>query len=149
MNSSFVAISTLIKRDIGEKCLINVLMNISAQALRDYLKCANIYKGNSSKQKTDLIEMNVYWCITEKLNKDETEDISTKQANQILSKNEIIVKSLPRYGNAELKKKEIKPYIKEKTFIKVWLIPNKKYTVQHRCLLRIILKIRKKKRYQK
>ena len=60
MNSSFVAISTLIKRDIGEKCLINVLMNISAQALRDYLKCANIYKGNSSKQKTDLIEMNVY-----------------------------------------------------------------------------------------
>ena len=80
MNSSFVAISTLIKRDIGEKCLINVLMNISAQALRDYLKCANIYKGNSSKQKTDLIEMNVYWCITEKLNKDETEDISTKQA---------------------------------------------------------------------
>ena len=80
MNSSFVAISTLIKRDIGEKCLINVLMNISAQALRDYLKCANIYKGNSSKQKNDLIEMNVYWCITEKLNKDETEDISTKQA---------------------------------------------------------------------
>ena len=80
MNSSFVAISTLIKRDIGEKCLINVLMNISAQALRDYLKCANIYKGNSSKQKTDLIEMNVYWCITEKLNKDEIEDISTKQA---------------------------------------------------------------------
>ena len=80
MNSSFVAISTLIKRDIGEKCLINVLMNISAQALRDYLKCANIYKGNSSKQKNDLIEMNVYWCITEKLNKDEIEDISTKQA---------------------------------------------------------------------
>ena len=55
-------------------------MNISAQALRDYLKCANIYKGNSSKQKNDLIEMNVYWCITEKLNKDEIEDISTKQA---------------------------------------------------------------------
>ena len=60
MNSSFAAISTLIKRDIGEKCLINFLMNISAQALRDYLKYANIYKGNSSKQKTDLIEMNVY-----------------------------------------------------------------------------------------
>ena len=39
--------------------------------------------------------------------------------NQILSKNEIIVKSLPGYGNAKLKKKEIKPYIKEKTFIKV------------------------------
>ena len=27
------------------------------------------------------------------------------------------VKSLPGYGNAELKKKKIKPYIKEKPFI--------------------------------
>ena len=43
MNSSFVAISTLIKNNIGEKCLINFLMNISAQALRDYLECANIF----------------------------------------------------------------------------------------------------------
>ena len=42
MNSSFVTISTLIKINIGEKCLINLLMNISAQALRDYLECANI-----------------------------------------------------------------------------------------------------------
>ena len=47
------------------------------------------------------------------------EDISTKQANQILSKNKIIVKSLRGYGNAELKKHEIKPYVKEKPFIKV------------------------------
>ena len=43
MNSSFVAISTLIKNNIGEKFLINFLMNISAQALRDYLECANIF----------------------------------------------------------------------------------------------------------
>ena len=62
MNSSFAAISTLIKSDIGEKCLINFLMNISAQALRDYLECANIYKGTSPKKKTDLIEMIVYGC---------------------------------------------------------------------------------------
>ena len=81
MNSSFAAISTLIKSDIGEKCLINFLMNISAQALRDYLECANIYKGTSPKKKTDLIEMIVYRCITEKLNKNGLEDISTKQAN--------------------------------------------------------------------
>ena len=81
MNSSFVTISTLIKSDIGEKCLINFLMNISGQALRDYLECANIYKGASPKKKTDLIEMIVYRCITEKLNKNGLEDISTKQAN--------------------------------------------------------------------
>ena len=92
MNSSFVAISTLIKNYIGEKCLINFLMNISVQALRDYLECASIYKGNSSNKKTDFIEMIVYGCITDKLNKEQT---STKQANQILSKNKIIVKSLP------------------------------------------------------
>ena len=92
MNSSFVAISTLIKNYIGEKCLINFLMNISVQALRDYLECASIYKGNSSNKKTDFIEIIVYGCITDKLNKEHT---STKQANQILSKNKIIVKSLP------------------------------------------------------
>ena len=112
MNSSFVAISTLIKNNIGEKCLINFLMNISAQALRDYLECANIYKGNSSKKKTDLIEMILYGCITDKLNKKVIEDISAKQANQILNKNKIIVKSLPGYGNVELKKNELKPYVK-------------------------------------
>ena len=39
--------------------------------------------------------MIVYGCITDKLNKEVTEDISTKRANQILSKNKIIVKSLP------------------------------------------------------
>ena len=31
----------------------------------------------------------------------------------------VTIKSLPGYGNAELKKKEIKPYVKEKPFIKV------------------------------
>ena len=101
-------------------------MKISAQAWRDYLECTNIYKGDSSKKKTDLIEIIVYGCITNKLNKEVMEDISTKQANQILSKNKIIVKSLRGYGNAELKKHEIKPYVKEKPFIKVWLMLNKK-----------------------
>ena len=119
MNSSFVAISTLVKSDIGEKCLINILMNISTQGLKDYLKSANIYKGNASKKKTDLVEMIVYGCITDKLNKKVLEDISTKQPNQILNKSKITLKSLPGHGNAELKKKDIKPSIKEKPFIKV------------------------------
>ena len=50
MNSAIFAISTLVKSNIGERCLINILMNISAPALRDYLKLANIYTGNSSKK---------------------------------------------------------------------------------------------------
>ena len=118
-NSSFVAISTLMKSDIGQKCLVNFLMNISTQAFRDYLKYANIDKGNASKKKTHLIEMIVYGCITDKLNKGGIEDISTKQANQILNKSNMSVKSLPGYGNAELNKKNIKPYAKEKPFIKI------------------------------
>ena len=83
-------------------------MNISTESLRDYLKCANIYKGNTSKKKTDLIEMIAYGCITDKLNKEGVRDISTKQANQILNKSNIVVKSLPGYGNAELKREDIK-----------------------------------------
>ena len=98
MNSSFVAISALIKSDIGEKCLVNFIVNISTQALRDYLKSANIYKGDASKKKTNLIEMIVYGCITNTLNKEGIENISTKQANQVLNKSNISVKSLPGYG---------------------------------------------------
>ena len=113
MNSAFVVISKLVKSDIAEKCLTNFLMNVSTQALRDYLECAKICKGNSTKKITDVIEMIIYGCITEKLNKNGLEDISTKKANLILNKSNIAVKSLPGYGNAELKKKEIKPYIKE------------------------------------
>ena len=97
MNSAFVVIRTLVKSNIGEKCLINFLMNVSAQALRDYLECANIYKGASPKKKTDLIEMIIYGCITEQSDKKEIEDISMKQANQILNKNNITAKSLPGY----------------------------------------------------
>ena len=69
MNSTFAVISTLVKSNMGEKCLINFLMNVSTKALRDYLECANIYKGTSPKKKTDLIEMIIYGCITEKLDK--------------------------------------------------------------------------------
>ena len=107
MNSSLVAIATLIRGNIGERCLINILMNISTPALRDYLKLANISKGNSSKKKTNLVEMIVYGCITNKLNKNEIDDISIKETNKILKEKEIILKSLPGYGNAELKKKVI------------------------------------------
>ena len=105
MNSAFVLISTLMKSNIGEKCLINFWAIVSAQALRDYLECTNIFKETSPKKKTDLAEMIVYGCITEKLNKKELEDISTKQVNQILNKNNIIIKSLPGYGECLIKKK--------------------------------------------
>ena len=69
MNSSFVAISILVKSNITERCLINTLMNISSQSFRAYLKLASIYDGNSNKKKTDLVEMIVYGCMINKLNK--------------------------------------------------------------------------------
>ena len=34
MNSSFVAINTLVKSNIGEQCLTNILMNKSTQLFR-------------------------------------------------------------------------------------------------------------------
>ena len=118
MNSTFAAISTLIKSNIEEKCLINVLMNVSTKGLKD-LECASSYRGTSPKKKTDLIEMIVYGCMTGTLNKKDLEDISKKQTKQILNKNSITINSLPGHGNLGLKKKEIKPCVKEKTFIKV------------------------------
>ena len=84
MNSSFVAIATLVKSNVGESCLINILMNISSEALRYYLECGKIYKDASSKKKTDLIELIVYGCITDEINKLRAEDISKKEANQTL-----------------------------------------------------------------
>ena len=71
MNSSLVAISTLIKSNIGEKCLASFLMNISNQGMRDYLGLANIYRGDAIKKKTDLIEMIIYGCTINKLEKKE------------------------------------------------------------------------------
>ena len=84
-------------------------MNVSNQGLRDYLKLANMYKGDAVKKKTDPIEMIIYGCITNKLNKEKIEDISAKHTNQLLKRNGIILKSLTGYGNAGLKKKDMKP----------------------------------------
>ena len=111
MNSTFVMISMLVKSNTGERCLINVLMNITSQALENYLDMANIYSGKSSKKKTQLTEMIVYGCITNTINRNDIKDISTKELNRLLK--EILVKSLPDHGNKGLKKRNIdKPSIK-------------------------------------
>ena len=75
MNSKFAVMSTLVKSNIEEKCLIKFLMNVSTKGLKDYLECASIYKGTSPKKKTGLIEMIVYWFMTGTLNKKDVEDI--------------------------------------------------------------------------
>ena len=84
MNSSFVAISILTNRRLNKKYLIDILMNMSSEALQGYLELANIYKGNSPQKKTNLIEMIVYGCITDKLNKNDIKDISRKELNEVL-----------------------------------------------------------------
>ena len=81
--------------------------------LRDYLKFANTYTGNSSKKKTSLVQMIVYGHITNTLEKNKIEDISIKEANKIM------LRSLPGYGNAELKKKDIVPFENCKLSIRV------------------------------
>ena len=77
---SFVSIATLVKSNLGEKCLKNVLKNISTKALSDYLECAKLYKGASSKKKTNLAEMIVYGHITNQINKMNPVDISKLNA---------------------------------------------------------------------
>ena len=47
MNSTFVVISTLVKSNMKEKCLIKFLMNVSTKGFKDYLECASIYQGTS------------------------------------------------------------------------------------------------------
>ena len=91
-------------------------MGVSTKGLKDYLECASIYKGTSRKKKTDLVEKIVYGYMSGTLNKKDIEDITIKEAKQILNKNNIVVDSIPGYGNMGLKKKEIKSQIKEKTY---------------------------------
>ena len=114
MNSSFVGISILVKSNISERYLVNILMNISSQSLKSYLKLANIYDGVSSKKKTDLIEMIVYGYMNGKLRKVRIEDISINKANKILSDKNISIKSLPGYGNLAMRKKDIVTNVNDK-----------------------------------
>ena len=113
MNSSFVAIGVLVKSNLTERCLINALMNISSQSLRAYSTLASIYDGNSNKKKTDLVEMIVYGCMINKLNKEPIKDISIIRAHNILKEHDISIKSLPGYRNIGLRKTDIKPYLTE------------------------------------
>ena len=69
------------------------------------------------KNKTKLIEMIVYGCITNKLNKEEIEDISINHIKQILNKNGTLIKSLPGYRNSGLKKKDIKTCTNKKVSV--------------------------------
>ena len=51
--------------------------------------------------------MIVYGCMTGTLNKKDLEDISIKQAKQILNKNNITADLLPGHGNIGLKEKNL------------------------------------------
>ena len=63
--------------------------------------------------------MIVYGQITDKINKMGIEDISKKEANQILRSNKIIVKSLPGHVNIGLKRKEIMKCDKKECVIQI------------------------------
>ena len=119
MHSSFVATATLVTSNLGERCLINILMNISSESLRYYFKCGKIYKGISSKKKIDLVEMVVYGCVADKIIKMGLQDITKKEANQIFSADKIKIKTLPGYGNLGLKRKEILACTNNKPSVKV------------------------------
>ena len=115
MNSSLVCIGMLVKSNISKHCLINFLNRVSRSALRAYLGLAEVYDGNANKKKSDLIEMIVYGCMNGKLKNKVVDEISVKRAYTILRENNINIKSLPGYGNMGLRKKDIKPYVENKS----------------------------------
>ena len=119
MNSSLVCIGILVKSNISRLCLINFLNRVSSNALRAYLGLAEVYDGNANKKKSDLIEMIVYGCMNGKLKNKVVDEISVKRAYLILRENNINLKSLPGYGNIRLRKKDIKPYVENKSDSKI------------------------------
>ena len=107
MNSSFVAIATLVTSNLRERCLMNIFMSISNETLRYYLQCRKIYNRTSSKKKTELIEISGYGHNTDIISKMGLQDITKEEANQTLNKNKIKIKTLSGYVKMELKSKEI------------------------------------------
>ena len=118
MNSSLVCIGILVKSNISRQCLINFLNRVSSNPLRAYLGLPEVYDGNANKKKSDLIEMIVYGCMNGKLKNKVVDEISVKRAYTILRENNINIKSLPGYGNMGLRKKDIKPYVENKSNVK-------------------------------
>ena len=115
MNSSLAWIGILVKSNISKKCLMNFLNGVSSRTLRAYLELAEVYDGNANKKKSDLIEMIIYGCMNGKLKNKIVDEISVKNAHTILRENNINLKSLPGYGNMGLRKKDIKPYVENKS----------------------------------
>ena len=67
--------------------------------------------------------MIVYEYITIKVSKEPIKDISINKTMSILKEKDILIKSLPGYGNLGLKKKDIKPFVSEFSIkINEWLI---------------------------
>ena len=50
MNSSLVAISTLVKSNVGEKCLVSFLTNVSTLALKRLFEISRYLQGTWYKK---------------------------------------------------------------------------------------------------
>ena len=57
--------------------------------------------------------MIVYGCITNQIGKEPIKDITSNKVNNIVKEKNILIKSLPGYGNTGLRKKDIKPHVNE------------------------------------
>ena len=91
------------------------LNRVSSNGLRAYLGLAEVYDGNANKKKSDLIEVIVYGCMNGKLKNNVVDEVSVKKAYTILTENKINIKLLPGYGNMGFRKKDIKPYVENKS----------------------------------
>ena len=115
MNSSLVCIGIIVKSNISKLCLINFLNDVSSLVLAAYLGLSEVSDGNANKKKSGLIEIIVYGCMNGKLKNKVVDEISTKRAYTMLRESNISIKSLPGYGKMSLRKKDIKPYVENKS----------------------------------
>ena len=51
--------------------------------------------------------------LTNQISKEPIKDISSNKVNTLLKEKNILIKSLPGYGNSGLRKKYIKPHVNE------------------------------------
>ena len=63
--------------------------------------------------------MIIYRCMNGKLNDKNIDDVTINKAHGILKESDIIIKSLPGYGNLRKRKKDIKPFIEPKCNVKI------------------------------
>ena len=87
MTSAYLAISFLKQRPLPEKQLRIFLSYLPQEPLKDHLSNANIYKGRRNMSKHDLIDMIITEKRTKIMYRQENDDLTMEEANELFKDN--------------------------------------------------------------